>query len=470
MGLGRIFAVCLLLACMPAGAGAGAGSYDQPASRGARWISGQQNPDGSWGASVDIQPLYTAEAVRALSAAYNRKGPYYAGLAWLESQADGNVDSAARRIGALAVHGDDLSFPLSYLQSAQSWNGTAYSGWGLSPFYTSSAIDTALALMACAELGNTAQVQPALDFLKNTQRTGSNDKGWAVGSVGNSDPAATALSVQALVRFKTLDTALSSRIANAVATLAATVDGSAAPTLQALAAQASIDAGDSPASTLFLKYLTDTQAVDGSWGGDFYATALATRALATAANLATQGALVQVPDQALRQAINLELGRNAMDKLTRGDLAQLTSLAAAGLGIADLTGLEWATNLVSADLRNNNIASTAPLGKLSRLANRQFACNPVAPNNLTVAYSGMGSVTSDPAGTDCGAAYGQGYENNVVVVLTEVPVPGYTFTGWSGDCVGAAATCALSMGADKSVTANFFKRPLSSWKNHLALP
>ena len=239
-------------------------------------------------------------------------------------------------------------------------------------------IDTALALLAYADLGSTAQVQPALDYLKNAQRTGANDQGWSLGYAGVSDPAVTALVTQALVRFKTLDATLDTRIGNALATLSATVDNAAAPALQAMAAQAALDAGDSAAAAAFLNRLTTAQSADGSWNGDTYATALAARALATAANLSTQATLVTISDQALRKAINLALGRNAMDNLSRGELAQLTSLSAVGQGIADLTGLEWAVNLTSADLRNNNIASTTPLAGLTQLTDLQLAGNPVA--------------------------------------------------------------------------------------------
>lgn len=380
-----MLAAGLWFACLPVCAGV----YDQPALRGAQWLAGHGNPDGSWGATVDVRPLCTAEAVRALSAAYQRQGPYYAGLAWLEGHAGGNVDSAARRIGGLAAHGDGLDFSLAYLQSAQSRDGAAYSGWGLSSLYASSALDTALALLAHAGLGSSTQVQPALDYLKTTQHSGVNDKGWPVGSAGGSDAFATALVVQALARFKAWDTSLASRINDALATLTTLVDPNAAPYLQALAAQAALDAGDSTASAVFLGRLAAIQAMDGGFGGDVYASALATRALATAAGLAGQGVAVDIPDQALRRAVNAALGRNAMDGLNRGELARLTSLSAAGLGIADLTGLEWASKLASADLRNNQITSQAPLAGLTLLTNLQLAGNPVAGSTGSIAVPAL---------------------------------------------------------------------------------
>lgn len=159
--------------------------------------------------------------------------------------------------------------------------------------------------------------------------------------------------------------------------------------LQALAAQAAQEAGNSALASTFLSRLTASQSPDGSWDADPYVTALATRALATAANPSSLSTEVSVPDQALRRAINLALGRNAMDNLNRGELAQLTTLSAVGMGISDLTGLEWATNLTTADLRNNNLSNTAPLSGLTQLATLNWTGNP--------GNSGGGGPTQVPA-------------------------------------------------------------------------
>lgn len=52
------------------------------------------------------------------------------------------------------------------------------------------------------------------------------------------------------------------------------------------------------------------------------------------------------------------LNRNALGNLSRVDRVELPTLSVAGLGIRDLTGLEWAVNPISTDLRNNTIEST----------------------------------------------------------------------------------------------------------------
>jgi len=268
---------------------------------------------------------------------------------------------------------------LAYLQNTQSRSGTVYSGWGLSSIYTSSPIDTALALIAYADLGSSTNVQPAINYLKSTQRTGTNDQGWTISSADNSDPGVTALVIQALARYTAQDATLTTLVGNGLNTLNALVDSSAPALVQALAAQAAQEAGNSTLASVFLSRLTASQAQDGSWDDDLYATALATRALATTANSSAQSTPVVIPDQALRKAINLALGRNAMDYLNRGELAHLTSLTAVNQGISDLTGLEWAVNLTTANFNNNNLTNVTPLDGLTQLASLDWTGNPGNP-------------------------------------------------------------------------------------------
>ncbi len=76
---------------------------------------------------------------------------------------------------------------------------------------------------------------------------------------------------------------------------------------------------------------------------------------------------------------------------------------------------------------------------------------------LTVARTGSGSgtVTSSPAGIDCGSACNASFGGGTSVTLTATPAVGSAFAGWSGGCSGSAATCLVTMSAAMSVTANF---------------
>jgi uncharacterized repeat protein (TIGR02543 family) len=73
---------------------------------------------------------------------------------------------------------------------------------------------------------------------------------------------------------------------------------------------------------------------------------------------------------------------------------------------------------------------------------------------LTVNKSGQGTVTSSPAGINCGADCGEAYNSGTVVTLTAAPATGYKFDGWSGACAGTG-TCTLTMDANKTATAAF---------------
>ncbi len=86
-----------------------------------------------------------------------------------------------------------------------------------------------------------------------------------------------------------------------------------------------------------------------------------------------------------------------------------------------------------------------------------------ASYSLTVNKSGTGSgtVTSNPAGINCGATCVYAYASGQSVTLTPTPASGYYFSSWSGACTGSEA-CIVSMDAAKSVTANFTAIPAGS--------
>ena len=73
---------------------------------------------------------------------------------------------------------------------------------------------------------------------------------------------------------------------------------------------------------------------------------------------------------------------------------------------------------------------------------------------VTVSKSGGGTVTSVPAGIDCGPVCGFDFKTGTAVSLTATAEPGYQFNGWAGDCTGAS-TCVLTVNSAKTVTASF---------------
>ena len=68
--------------------------------------------------------------------------------------------------------------------------------------------------------------------------------------------------------------------------------------------------------------------------------------------------------------------------------------------------------------------------------------------------TGSGTVTSSPAGIDCGSDCYEVYGATTVVTLTAAPDVGFVFAGWSGDCLGTGP-CIVTMDSSKDITATF---------------
>jgi hypothetical protein len=74
--------------------------------------------------------------------------------------------------------------------------------------------------------------------------------------------------------------------------------------------------------------------------------------------------------------------------------------------------------------------------------------------SLTVTKSGNGTVTSNPAGINCGVDCVESYASGAVVTLVATPNAEQSFSGWGGACSGTS-TCVVTMSAAKNVTAEF---------------
>ena len=73
---------------------------------------------------------------------------------------------------------------------------------------------------------------------------------------------------------------------------------------------------------------------------------------------------------------------------------------------------------------------------------------------LMKAGSGKGTLSSSPAGIDCGSSCAHAFTHGTAVTLTATPSAGSTFRGWSGACSGTGS-CTLTMNADQTATATF---------------
>jgi len=84
----------------------------------------------------------------------------------------------------------------------------------------------------------------------------------------------------------------------------------------------------------------------------------------------------------------------------------------------------------------------------------QNASGAISALNVSKVGTGSGTVTSNPAGINCGATCSANFTTGTQVTLTATAAGGSTFAGWSGDCAGTG-TCTVTMSQTRNATANF---------------
>jgi len=95
---------------------------------------------------------------------------------------------------------------------------------------------------------------------------------------------------------------------------------------------------------------------------------------------------------------------------------------------------------------------------LSMSANRTVTANFTRVSytlTVTKGGSGSGTVTSVPAGINCGATCGASFDSGTIVTLTASPASGSQFSGWTGCPAVSGNQCTVTLSSAASVTANF---------------
>jgi hypothetical protein len=79
---------------------------------------------------------------------------------------------------------------------------------------------------------------------------------------------------------------------------------------------------------------------------------------------------------------------------------------------------------------------------------------------ITKPGSGTGTITSSPAGINCGATCSSPFPHGSPVILFQSTTNSSGFSAWGGVCSGTG-DCAFSMSSDRSVTADFTLSPMA---------
>ncbi|MBK7660148.1 MAG: hypothetical protein IPJ28_13850 [Betaproteobacteria bacterium] len=133
-----------------------------------------------------------------------------------------------------------------------------------------------------------------------------------------------------------------------------------------------------------------------------------------------------------------------------GTMVTLTPVPAAGSVFAGWSG----------DCSGAGACQVAMTAAQAVVANFAVAAPAVFALTVTREGAGSGTVTSSPAGIDCGETCLENFNANATVTLTATASAGSVFGGWSGGGCSGAGTCQVTMSAARSVTATFSVAPV----------
>lgn len=98
-----------------------------------------------------------------------------------------------------------------------------------------------------------------------------------------------------------------------------------------------------------------------------------------------------------------------------------------------------------------------------RSVNANFTTVSTVPRALVVNVVGSGTVSSQPAGIQCGATCSADFTDGTTVVLTATPAAGLSIAGWTGACAGSAGSCTVAMTESRTVSVTFADPQPAGW-------
>jgi hypothetical protein len=106
------------------------------------------------------------------------------------------------------------------------------------------------------------------------------------------------------------------------------------------------------------------------------------------------------------------------------------------------------------------VCGTTPSPTATPPATQRFTLTINLIKEITTAGTGNGTVTSSPAGLNCGTACSASYNSGTVVTLTATPAPGSSFAGWGGT---GCSSGSVIVNTDETCTATFSPQSTQSF-------
>jgi hypothetical protein len=155
------------------------------------------------------------------------------------------------------------------------------------------------------------------------------------------------------------------------------------------------------------------------------------------------------------QSLDFEHPRGALDEFDpagayRGGLPEFPTLFAgepSGLAIDNSGGASQGdVYLTSGNSEGSRLGVYGPTGPAHTL-------------EVAKTGAGEGTVSSEPAGIDCGTACLAEYDAGSTVTLTAAAAPGSALSGWSGCLQPSGSTCVVTLATDHQIGAEFVPAP-----------